>query len=397
MGSAASLTEAAGREIAVMERTKRYGWGLALALLLGACGGGGTTAAPSASAGAAAPGGSATAAAAKKPTTAAELAMYKGADRQQILEEGAKAEGTVVLYTSNSGIETLAKELEKKYPFLKVNVLRAQNTAIQKRVGEELAANKLQADVIESSGEGIGQMIPQGFFQEWWSPELAGFPDYAVSKGKNGGAIVIADREIYSGIAWNTKIINSAEVPKKLDDLLDPKWKGKMGIVNTSSGVNWMGEIQAEKGLDFIKKLAAQEFKVQSTTAAALTDLVVSGEIPMSPVIGWANVQLAKKKGAPIEWYPMEPVDTTIGSSGLTVKPPHPHAALLLLDFIHSKAGQEQAFALAGLVSPRSDIPSKVGGTFRKIVLSQAYTPEQYEKAYSGWEQTFRQLFLASR
>ncbi len=381
-----------------MKRSRWLASGAALALLVGACGG--SSAAPSASAPAAASGAaaaSATAAASKKPTTAAELAMYRGADRQQILEAGARAEGSVVFYTSNSGIESLSKEFEKKYPFIKVNTLRGQNTEIQKRVAEELAANKLQFDVIESSGEGIGQMIPQGFFQEWWSPEIAAFPDYAQTKGKNGGVIVLADREIYSGIGWNTKLIPSSDVPKKLDDLLDPKLKGKMGIVNTSSGVNWMGEILEEKGLDFVKKLAAQQFKVQSTTAAALTDLVVSGEIPMSPVIGWANVQLAKAKGAPIEWYPIEPVDTTIGSSGLTVKPPHPHAALLLLDFIHSKAGQEQAFTIAQLVSPRSDIPSKVGASFRKVVLSQAYTPAQYEKTYGGWEQTFRQLFLVSR
>jgi iron(III) transport system substrate-binding protein len=68
--------------------------------------------------------------------------------------------------------------------------------------------------------------------------------------------------------------------------------------------------------------------------------LVSSGEVPMSPTIFDANVTLAKEKGAPVEWRPLEPVVTTVGSAALMSRAPNPHTALLFIDFLLSKEGQ---------------------------------------------------------
>src|SRR2546426_12016522 len=90
-------------------------------------------------------------------------------------------------------------------------------------------------------------------------------------------------------------------------------------------------------------------------SGAALSGLVASGEVPLSPTIFDADVTVAKQKGAPIEWRPLEPVVATVGSSGLSAKAPNPHAALLFIDFVHSKEGQ-QLIMKGGLWSPRQDI-----------------------------------------
>ena len=90
-------------------------------------------------------------------------------------------------------------------------------------------------------------------------------------------------------------------------------------------------------------------------SGAALAGLVVSGEVPLSPTIFDANIHTAKQKGAPVEWRPLEPVVTTVSYSGLTLKPTHPHAALLFLEYLHSKEGQ-QLIMKGGLWSPREDI-----------------------------------------
>lgn len=69
-----------------------------------------------------------TEAAPKRPDTMAELALYKGADRQQILEEGARKEGTITFYTSGIlklAVRPVVDAFEKKYPFLKVMIWRA--------------------------------------------------------------------------------------------------------------------------------------------------------------------------------------------------------------------------------------------------------------------------------
>src|SRR5918994_7270429 len=99
------------------------------------------------------------------------------------------------------------------------------------------------------------------------------------------------------------------------------KWKGKMSIAGTSTGVRWVGSVPIIMGREFLNKLAEQEIKVQNISGAALAGLVVSGEVPLSPTIFDANVTLAKQKGAPVEWRPLEPVVTTVGSAALRAKP----------------------------------------------------------------------------
>jgi len=78
----------------------------------------------------------------------------------------------------------------------------------------------------------------------------------------------------------------------------------------------------------------------------------------------------AKEKGAPVEWRPLEPVVTNVGSSGLSPKAPNPHAALLFLDFLHSKEGQ-QLMMKGGLWSPREDIGT-VDQKFKKNYLMRS-------------------------
>src|SRR5947209_5464534 len=262
---------------------------MVLAVLLSACGGIAPPALPSPTP---APAG----------TSLADLAVYQGADREQMLIEGARKEGKAVLYTSNSQIEGLMTDFQKKYPFIKVDAVRGQNTEIQQRLREEFRANTVLADVVESSGEGMGQMVPLDVFQEYFSPDLAAYDESSITRGPGGNVLVLADREVYPGLAWNTNLVNSAEAPKTFDDLLDQKWKGKMGIVSSSTGTNWVGLLMNVKGEEYVKKIAQQQVKVQNITAAALTDLVVSGEVPMSPVIGYADVLQAQAKGAPIQW-----------------------------------------------------------------------------------------------
>ncbi len=384
--------------------TARLSTILVVALLLSACSGGSpappTQSAPAASQ--AKPGttttgsGAPAAAAPGAPKSLADLALYKGADREAGLAEGAKKEGKVTLYTSNIQIEGLMQDFQKKYPFLKVDAVRGQNTEIQARLREEFRANNVQADVVESSGEGMGQMLQLDVFQEFYSPDLDAFDESSVIKSPAGNVLVLADREVYPALAYNTKLISPGEAPKTFDDLLDPKWRGKMGIVSSSTGINWVGLLMNVKGEDYVRKIAQQQFKVQNITAAALTDLVVSGEIPMSPVIGYADVLQAQAKSAPIQWVPLEVVLTTVGASALVSKAPHPYSAVLLLDYLHSKEGQTAARDGQLISSPRKDVPTSGLPPFKKLVLSQKYTPDEYATQAAQWEKLFKQLFLAA-
>jgi iron(III) transport system substrate-binding protein len=340
-------------------------------------------------------GSSAAFAAQTRSLSRADLALYQGADREQILIEGAKKEGQLVFYTSNTWVAgPVAQEFEKRHPFIKMNVWRNDSKSLLKRLTEEHTAGKYLADVVETSPEYITLLVRASLLQDHFSPELSAYDDQAKVKGKSG-VLAWTNREIYISLGFNTQLTPPSEAPKSLKDYLDPKWKGKMAIAGTTTGVQWVGAVVDTMGREFLEKLTAQQISVQNMSGAALSGLVASGEVPLSPTIFNSNVFTHKQKNAPVEWRPIDPVIAGVGSSGMITNAPHPHAALLFLDFLHSKLGQEVAMR-GGLSSARTDIGS-LEQKFKKLYMESKYTPEEFEKKYGEWEGLMRKLFITKR
>ena len=334
-------------------------------------------------------------AAQSKALSAADLALYKGNDREKILLEGAKKEGQLTFYTPNTWVAgPVSQEFEKKYPFIKANVWRSDSKALLKRLTEEHAAGKYLADVVETSPEYVTLLVRSNLLQDHFSPELSAYDDDAKVKGKNG-VLAWTNREIYISLGYNTKLVSPAEAPKTLKDYLDPKWKGKMSIAGTTTGTQWIGAVLDAVGREFLEKLGAQEINVQNMSGAALSGLVASGEVPLSPTIFNSNIFTHKEKNAPVEWRPIDPVIAGVGTSGMIANAPHPHAALLFLDYLHSKLGQQVAMK-GGLSSARNDIGS-LEQKFKKIYTESRYTSEELEKKFNEWEGLMRKLFIRQR
>lgn len=334
-------------------------------------------------------------AAQSRPLSRAELALYQGADREQILIEGAKKEGQLVFYTSNTWIAgPVSQEFAKRYPFIKANVWRNDSKSILKRLTEEHAAGRYLADVVETSPEYITLLVQASMLQDHYSPELSAYDEQAKVKGKRG-VLAWTNREIYISLGFNSQLIPPSDAPKTLKDYLDPKWKGKMSIAGTTTGARWVGAVLDAMGGEFLKKLSAQEINVQNISGAALSGLVASGEVPLSPTIFNSNIFTYKQKKAPVEWRPVDPVIAGVGSSGMIVNAPNPHAALLFLDYLHSKLGQQVAMK-GGLSSARTDIGS-LEQKFKKLYIESKYTPEEFEKKFNEWETLMRKLFIAKR
>jgi len=334
--------------------------------------------------------------AASEPKTVAEIALYQGPDREKMLIEGAKKEAQLTFYNSHTGFRTVAQEFEKKYPFINVSEWRSESKELFKRVMEEYAAGRFLVDVVETT-DLMAFLQREGILQEYYSPHMLYYGDEYKAKGKTG-VYYLADREIYIGLGFNTEHVPLAEAPKSLKDLLDPRWKGKMSITGTKTGTTWLGNALEVMGRDFIEKLSHQDVKVQNISGAALAGLVASGEVPLSPSIFRDNIFVAKKKGAPVEWRPLEPVVTNIGCSGITTKAPHPYAALLFLDYLHSKEGQ-QVVMKSGPSSPRGDMGSmgSLETKFKKTIWESKYSPEEFEKKFTEWENLLRKLFIKGK
>lgn len=329
--------------------------------------------------------------AAAAPMSVSQLALYQGADREKILVDGAKKEAAFTLYGSHTWYRTMAKEFEKKYPFIKVMEYRTDGRTLIKRALEEIRASQYIADVIATTGEQMDLMKREGVFLEHHVPDARSYPEDVKHKGKNG-FYYVGHYETYASLGFNTSLIPPADAPKTMLDLLNSKWKGKMSIVSTTTGTRWIGNTLESFGREYLEKIAEQDVKVQNMSGAALAGLVVSGEVPLSPTIFDANITQAKQKGAPVEWRPLEPVVTTVAYSGLMLKAPHPHAALLFLDWLHSKEGQEM-IQKGGLWSPREDIGS-LAQKFKKSYIDEKYGVEEAEKKYAEWDKLMQQLFI---
>ena len=332
--------------------------------------------------------------AASAPMSPAQLALYQGADREKILVEGAKKEGQFTLYTSHTWFKTFVGEFEKKYPFVRASQWRNDSKNVIRKVFEEAKAGRVLVDVVETTADGMGVMKREGLFQEYFSPEARYYPNELKPKGKNG-FFYLPNRETYNSLGFNTKLIPPATAPKTLKDLLDPKWKGKMAITSTTTGARWIGNFLETLGRESLEKLADQDVSVQDMAPAALINLVVSGEVPLSPTIFDANVTLAKQKGAPVDWRPLEPVVATVGSAALLAKAANPHTALLFIDYLLSKEGQ-QLIMKGGLWSPRDDVGS-LDQKFKKNYLDEKYSSEEMEAKIGQWEGLLRQLFIRKR
>jgi len=333
----------------------------------------------------------ATSLAANAPMPAAQIALYQGADREKLLIDGAKREGQFTLYTSHTWFKTFVKEFEKKYSFVRATEWRNDSKNIIRKVIEEVKAGRVLVDIVETTSDGLGVLKREGLFQEYFSPQARFYPNELKPHGKSG-FFYLPDRETYNSLGFNTTSVPAATAPRTLKDLVDPKWKGKMTITSTSTGARWVGNLLESQGRELLDKLAEQDISVQDMAPAALINLIVSGEIPLSPTIFDANVTLAKQKGAPVEWRPLEPVVTTVGSAGLLAKAANPYTALLFIDYLLSREGQ-QLIMKGGLWSPREDVGS-VDQKFKKSYLDTKYSSEEMENKLGEWETLLRKLFI---
>ena len=224
-----------------------------------------------------------------------------------------------------------------------------------------------------------------GIAQAFFSPNLIHIEEGAIAKAPDGGAFAAAFREGYIGLGYNTKLMTKEQIPKTYADLLDPKWKGKMPIAGGGTGSDWMGTILTARGEGFVKQLAGQGFQVHMVSASAIIDMVIAGEYALSPTIYESHVVLAKKKKAPVDWFPLEPVHVNVGQIALSRHAHNPHAALLLVDFELSRESAE-IHKFVGFNSPRKDMPDAV--TYKRF-----YGIKSVEEG-SEWSDMFKRLFV---
>ncbi len=263
----------------------------------------------------------------------APAATYLGADRLQKLIEAAKKEGEITIYSSapTDDMAALTAAFEKKYG-IRAKVWRASSEKVLQRGITEARANRFDADVYETNGPELEALHREKLLQEVKSPALAELIPQAILPH---GEWVSTRVNIFTA-AYNTKLIKKEDLPKTFQDLLNPKWKGKLGI--EAEDADWfagvIADIGEEAGLKLFREIVAVNGLSVRKGHTLLTNLVASGEVPIALTVYNYKAEQLKNKGAPIDWFVIgKNAIARPNGIGVARKSPHPNAAVLFYEF----------------------------------------------------------------
>jgi iron(III) transport system substrate-binding protein len=268
------------------------------------------------------------------------LFNYNGADRMERIIAAAKKEGTLTLYTTFAEKDqpTLIKPFEAKYG-VKVSIWRAGTDKVLQRTLAEAAARKYDVDAIHFGSPEMEALSREKILQAVSSPLHKELQPGSVPAHREWAATLLS---VWVQV-YNTNLIKKSDLPRTYGDLLDPKWKGKLGI--EAKNQDWFASVVdvmggGDKGLKFFRDLVAQNGISARTGHTLLNNMVIAGEVPLALTVYNYMPEQAKKKGAPIDWFALEPAVARSNAVGVARRAPHPNAALLFYEYMLGDAQQ---------------------------------------------------------
>ena len=269
--------------------------------------------------------------------------MASAAD--QSLIDAAKKEGKVVWYTTlivNQVVLPLKAAFEAKYPGVTLDYARNDEGPTAVRLINESKSGHMQADIFDGVTNNIA-LRREGLVTPVSIPNEADYP--ADMKDKDGYWRALLLFVFTPG--FNTRMVSREAMPKTYEDLLDPRWKGKMAWnPNSSAGaIGFVGNILTfmgeQRGMDYLRKLSGQGIVNVEASSRAILDQVIAGEYPIGLMMFNHHAVISARKGAPSDWLPMQPVPVAFDSLSLLKGAPHPNAGKLLIEFLLSEDGQK--------------------------------------------------------
>lgn len=317
-----------------------------------------------------------------------------GAEREQALYDAAKEEGTVTWYTGlipEKIVAPMEDAFEEKYPGIDLKYFRDGSSAIASKILTEAQAGKPASDVWDGA-HAAETLKAAGAAEPYVSPSLEHHPEDLRDPDGYWAAVNI----YVKGVAYNTDLVDPEDAPKTYEDLLDPRWKGKMAWTpEATGGADFIGNVLTtlgeDEGTDYVEQLGEQDISVVQVSSVELLNQTVAGQYPLVIQVFNNHVATAKADGAPVEFSPLTSASKQLNPLGLTAGAQHPNAARLLIDYLLSEEGQS-LFDENGYIpadpETRSD-PSldPDSGEFEATLI----TPHAIEEQNSTWVELFDQ------
>jgi iron(III) transport system substrate-binding protein len=321
--------------------------------------------------------------------TVAEIALYRGADRQTFLERGAREEKEFSWYTSLSTRESqqILVAFEKRYPFITTKLTRMTSERVVERFSTEFRANRLVADSIDVGDFELELLRRKGMLQAYYSPSAARFDERLIQPE----GYWVATRFAFIVLGYNTRLVKRSEAPRRYEDLLDAKWKGKIAIERNYTEwfmalMQYWGE---DKGKVFFQKLGQQGLRIR-TGQTLMAQLITAGEDPLATITNH-SIESLRHQEAPVEWVSLEPVIGKTPASALSKNAPHPHAAMLFLDFFLSKEGGQKIIREMQRIPTHPEVapdPARLREGFKFVLVDPVKYLDQigsYQKLWQDW------------
>jgi iron(III) transport system substrate-binding protein len=320
--------------------------------------------------------------------TTAETGRFAGADRTQRLIEGAKKEGSLTVYSSAqvAVMTAVGRAFERKYG-VKMNLWRGSSEQILQRAQTEARAGRLAADIMETAGPNMEGANRLNLLQEIVTPVTAELVPEARAQGRPW---IVSRLSVFT-IAYNTNRVRKADIPASYEGLLDPKWKGMLGIEADDN--NWLmtaaGALGEERGLNLFRDIVARNGISVWKGHSLMANLVVSGEVPVALTAYVDEIETRKKSGAPIDYVFATPTVAMPTAVGVFKRAPHPHAAVLFADFLLSEEGQ-RILAGNGMVPTNLKV-QRLPADVKLIFMDVG----KYLDENSKWTRLYREIFVS--
>ncbi len=279
--------------------------------------------------------------------------------------EAARKEGKLTVYSFNligdlAGAVT--KAFEDKYG-IKIEIVTGLGTVLLERLKSEGAAKKYIADAIDSAtslvatAKSIGLTTGAGDLPVLAEKDVWYLPPRIDTEGH-----IITINPSPTSIYINTKLINPGGEPKSYKELLDSKWKGKIGISTPVTDPVPIYSYVARKQMglddDYFRQLSKQDLKIVPSRRD-VDNLLARGEVPLIYAASASTTGPLIKEGAPMKAVEVEEGVIMAAGPGITLlkDAPHPNAARLFINWLLSAEGQKLWSEKRGSLGMRKDVP----------------------------------------
>ena len=308
--------------------------------------------------------------------------------------ELAKKEGKIVISIPASAElrQALEESFKRRFGFV-VESVPARGASVVRKIVDESKAGISYFDIHIGGSESIVTgMLPEKILEpiEPWFI----LPEVKDPKNWWGGHIWIdnAKRFIYAfqayqteSVWYNSDLVKPEEI-RSFDDLLSPKWQGKIAILDPrtpGSGASMWSYLRDIKGEDYLKRLVAQKMQL-GRDQRLLAENLAKGKTGLVIGLTYYSIVPFLKAGLPVKPLPTprEGMYVSGGSGHLTIirNPPHPNATKVFINWLLSKEGQEVFYKGLGQATRRLDVDTRGLKEFGVTAAKDTITLEQYYK-----------------